>query len=200
MSVPALATNNPFRSRSESMTAKGLAAKPSGLKIDTAQIVIAVTKATPESFPLPPPPPPAQLAPSRDGARPQNAVAVRPTYGGPNGGSRTPHGLPEYVPGNPEGSQRVSWAPSLRSEAGSPPPAGKARFSDPWAASRVASPVPTPLRNAEQPPPDLSTPEELLDLWALADGQGDAALAPSYYLGLQWQDFSFCLRRVVLLT
>lgn len=44
------------------------------------------------------------------------------------------------------------------------------------------------LRGSEEPraPPTLSTPEELLDLWSVANGQASHEAADKYVLGLNW--------------
>ncbi|MCJ1476025.1 hypothetical protein MMC13_004689 [Lambiella insularis] len=46
----------------------------------------------------------------------------------------------------------------------------------------------SPLRVSETPPPNLSTPEELLDMWSIANGQGSLEAAEIYTLGLLCDD------------
>jgi hypothetical protein len=78
------------------------------------------------------------------------------------------------------------YSPSLYSHPRSPPQTLLA--ADPWAASRIPSTImhASPLRITEESPPDLSTPEQLLDFWSIANGQESAEAEESYTLGLNW--------------
>ena len=222
MPAAAPAMNNPFRMRRESETlnqapSKG---KPGGLKINTAQVVIAVTEATPPGQAIPLPPPPARLR-SQDATRAGDASSTQSSQAGRI--SQQPPAMhsmfPQYDPAvhvqqdnavarardsmaASERSQRASYTPSLRSQAASPPPTGTATFSDPWAASQVPTQPQrsSPLRNAEQTSPDLSSPEQLLDLWTVANGQESSELAETYTLGLQWYAVSIRSLRFPILT
>lgn len=44
----------------------------------------------------------------------------------------------------------------------------------------------SPLHVSDVPPPNLSTPEELLDMWSIANGKGSLEAADTYTLGLLW--------------
>ena len=215
----ALTTNNPFRVRRDPpvLGMKPLKGRPSGLKINTTEVVIAVTEATPSRQALPHPPPPARVAsrrseqPSTTGPSDGRAETATVTVSSQQG-SLLPQPpvmrsmFPRYDPTGPlppqepfarpardsmalsERSARASYTPSLYSRAGSPPPASEARFSDPWAASRISNtaPLSSRLRITEPTPQDLSSAEQLLDLWTVANGQESSEAAEVYHLGLQW--------------
>ena len=196
------------------------------LKIDTRQVVIAVTEAQaiPEIFP----PPPARVVDSRPSTPTRNVLSSQARE---NDGSTSPSAarsraaspmpaqngnnaldqqspvmrsmFPRFDPSLPLASQQylpvtdrappttlrqpdaVQYSPSLYSQPRSPP---TAVLNDPWAASRIQSTLisSSPLRVSEEPPPTLSSGEELLDLWTIANGQDSPEAAGSYSLGLRW--------------
>lgn len=84
-------------------------------------------------------------------------------------------------PPPPRSRQNSTYSPSLYSQPRSPPTMGPhvRHVSLAIAGS-------SPLRVAEEPPPDLSTGEELLDLWSVANGQGSQEAKETYTLGLEW--------------
>jgi hypothetical protein len=72
----------------------------------------------------------------------------------------------------------------MYSTNGTPP---MAALQNPWITSQVtALAASSPLRIAEEPPPDLSSAEDLLDLWSVANGHLSHEAKDSYDLGLQW--------------
>ena len=78
------------------------------------------------------------------------------------------------------------YSPSLYSEPRSPPQ--NVLASDPWTASRIPSTIinASPLRITEETPTELSSAEQLLDLWSIANGEGSTEAAEVYNLGLNW--------------
>jgi hypothetical protein len=98
--------------------------------------------------------------------------------------------FPRYEPGgpvtrqsyNPEvSSQKPKYSPSLYSQSGTPPLRTMSSFK-PHRSNTHAS----PLHNSELPPPNMSSPEDLLDLWSIANGEGAENAAETYTLGLRW--------------
>lgn len=84
------------------------------------------------------------------------------------------------------GIEGAQYSPSLYSQPRSPPAFG---VNNPWAASRTqnAVTVSSPLRISELPSTvEVSSSEQLLDLWSIANGQTCAEAAEAYTLGLQW--------------
>ena len=83
-------------------------------------------------------------------------------------------------------SERAQYSPSLYSQPRSPPAFG---VNNPWASSRPQNTVTvsSPLRITEPPSTvELSSSEELLDLWTIANGQTCPEAAEAYTLGVQW--------------
>ena len=201
---------------------------PSNLKLDTRQVIIAVTEAPPIIEILPPPP--ARLAEPRPSTPVRNVSSSLPDDNGvsnlqsplvsrsqtsspmpvQNGGDTPNHQspvmrsmFPRFDPSLPLDSQQyyptvnrappailrqseaAQYSPSMYSQPRSPPSAG---LNNPWAASRIQSTLAnsSPLRISEEPPPNLSTGEQLLDLWTIANGQDSPEAAASYNLGLRW--------------
>ena len=219
----------PSRSGTPTQAAKPIVVETPQLKLDTRQIVIAVTAAS--SVEELKPPPPAHIADTRPSTEPTNAAPGQPEANGqessrssPEGGSQsssatlvngTNNGLDErspvmrsmfpqldtsiplsrqhYFPTLESAppvivapGENAQYSPSLYSQPRSPPTALLA--SDPWAASRIPSTLfnASPLRIMEEPPPQLSSSEQLLDLWTVANGQESVEAAQSYTLGLKW--------------
>ena len=87
------------------------------------------------------------------------------------------------IPPPPTGPPPGHYPPSLYSQTFSPPVA-RSSFA---AASRSSMlNHSSPLRIADSPPPDLSSGEELLDLWSVANGQSSNEAKETYTLGLCW--------------
>jgi len=72
-----------------------------------------------------------------------------------------------------------NYSPSLYS---TPLTTSKSNFKD----ARGTSTRQSPLKNSELAPPNLSSPEQLLDLWSLASGQETKECSETYTLGLRW--------------
>lgn len=58
--------------------------------------------------------------------------------------------------------------------------------------SEGKSGVPTHASKKPEPPPAISTPDELLDLWSVANGQGSQEAAETYILRLSWCASTIC--------
>ena len=80
----------------------------------------------------------------------------------------------------------AQYSPSLYSQPHSPPITSLA--ADPWAASRITSTILTtlPPRVTEETSVKVSSPEELLDLWTIANGQESSEAAEHYTLAFKW--------------
>ncbi|MCJ1250968.1 hypothetical protein MMC30_008198 [Trapelia coarctata] len=81
-----------------------------------------------------------------------------------------------------------SYSPSLYS---TPLTTSKSNFKEARAGMRQS-----PLQNSELAPPNLSSPEQLLDLWSLASGQETEECSETYTLGLRCNDLSPCLETI----
>ena len=83
--------------------------------------------------------------------------------------------LPEELVNRPE------YSPSLYSQRGGPSPAVSSNGpKTPHSASNLEDQM------VQEPAQDLSTPEELLDMWSIANGQDSQEAADTYVLGLSW--------------
>ncbi|KAL9120038.1 MAG: hypothetical protein Q9187_003403, partial [Circinaria calcarea] len=77
---------------------------------------------------------------------------------------------------------RPEYSPSLYSQSGSPGVmSAKEKAKRPGLGSTVGS----SLSVSQIPLPQLSAPEELLDMWSIANGQGTEEAAATYTLGLK---------------
>jgi len=83
-----------------------------------------------------------------------------------------------------EASSHQNYSPSVYSQPGTPPTSTINNFKDARAASNGMRQ--SPLQNSELAPPNLSTPEHLLHLWSLANGQETSECSETYTLGLRW--------------
>ena len=219
----------PSRSGTPTQAPKALAAEPPSLKIDTRQIVIAVTAASSTEHIKPPSPAhvvesqfPITAAADSGGrghgnveeqarefpqgdSQSSSATLTQENNNVPNEispvmrsmfpqlSSAFPVSQQQYYPTLERAppvlvvpGETTSYSPSLYSQPRSPPVALLA--SDPWTASRIPSTVinASPLRITEESPPELSSSEQLLDLWGIANGQASPEAAESYTLGLKW--------------
>ncbi|MCJ1414477.1 hypothetical protein MMC32_000803 [Xylographa parallela] len=86
------------------------------------------------------------------------------------------------------GSAHQTYAPSLYSPPSSPPTASQSTWKTTKSGYNGISQ--SPLRVSDVLPPNLSTPEELLDMWGIANGQGGFEAAATYSLGLQCADLT----------
>ena len=77
-----------------------------------------------------------------------------------------------------------TYSPSLYSPPSSPPTASRSNWKN--TRSDLGGMSQSPLRISNVPPPNLSTPEELLDMWSIANGQASLEAAATYTLGMQW--------------
>ena len=80
---------------------------------------------------------------------------------------------------------RPEYSPSLYSQPGSPEAVSSRGKSKP-AASLLTSPNDVSTDLQKQPTPSLSTPEELVDIWSIANGQASESGQDNYTLGLRW--------------
>ncbi|MCJ1392688.1 hypothetical protein MMC18_005559 [Xylographa bjoerkii] len=92
------------------------------------------------------------------------------------------------------GSAPQTYSPSLYSPPSSPPTASQSN----WKTTRSGhnGMNQSPLHISDVPPPNLSTPEELLDMWSIANGQGSLEAAATYNLGLQCADLAPSLETI----
>lgn len=216
----------PSRTGTPVQAVKATVLQAPSLKLDTRQIVVAVTAASSIEHITPPPaahvvdarpstPSPPHQSEKTDAeqsrttpeatSQSSTATLVHETNNGLDERSPVMRSMfPQLDPAVPLSQQHyfptlerappvivtpgdsAQYSPSLYSQPRSPPIALLA--SDPWAASRIPSTVlnASPLRITEVSPPELSTPEQLLDLWTLANGQESSEAAESYTLGLKW--------------
>ena len=80
---------------------------------------------------------------------------------------------------------RPEYSPSLYSQLGNPSPTfAKANMETPSSAHGSAQRFPS--QTGHEPGPALSTPEELMDMWSIANGQESHEAAEIYVLGLTW--------------
>ena len=79
-----------------------------------------------------------------------------------------------------EAASLHNYSPSLYS---TPLTMSKSNFKDGRATFSTRQ---SPLQNSELAPPNLSNPEQLLDLWSLASGQETEECSETYTLGLRW--------------
>ena len=84
------------------------------------------------------------------------------------------------VPWQGESSSLQNYSPSLYSQPATPPTATTNKFKDTRVGMRQS-----PLQNSESATPNLSTPDQLLDLWTLANGS-EISSSEIYALGLRW--------------
>ena len=82
-----------------------------------------------------------------------------------------------------ESFTRPEYSPSLYSQSGSP---GLASAKEKWKRPGLGGTAGSSLSISQIPPPQLSAPEELLDMWSIANGQGSEEAAATYTLGMQW--------------
>ena len=82
-----------------------------------------------------------------------------------------------------ESFTRPEYSPSLYSQSGSP---GLVSAKDKAKRPGLGGAVGSSLSVSQIPPPQLSAPEELLDMWTIANGQGSEEAAATYTLGIQW--------------
>ena len=219
----------PSRSGTPTQAPKPLNIGTPSLKLDTRQIVIAVTAASSVEEIQPPPPvhvvetqPVApfkvesntkenEIGKENTKSSPEaesgssSATLVHGTNNGPDETSpvmrsmfpslnaAVPLAQQQYYPTLERAPpvfiaprENAQYSPSLYSQPRSPPTTLLA--SDPWAASRIPSTIfnASPLRITEESSPEISSSEQLLDLWGIADGQGSVEAAESYTLGLKW--------------
>jgi hypothetical protein len=90
----------------------------------------------------------------------------------------------QAIPPPPAGPPPGHYSPSLYSEPATSPPAQTQRNA--YASRTAMATGSSPLRIAEEPPPDLASGEELLDLWTVANGQESHEAKDRYTLGLSW--------------
>ena len=212
----------PSRNGTPTQAPKVLSVDPPTLKLDTRQIVIAVTAASSTEHIRPPSP--AHVV---EGQFPSTAAAASAGQGlgagedqagsssqwtwaqeishvpneispvmrsmFPQLNSTIPISQQQYYPTLERApplvvalGETTQYSPSLYSQPRSPPTALLA--SDPWTASRIPSTVinASPLRITEESPPEISSSEQLLDLWSIANGQDSSEVAETYTLGLKW--------------
>ncbi|MCJ1282589.1 hypothetical protein MMC26_001914 [Xylographa opegraphella] len=86
------------------------------------------------------------------------------------------------------GSAPQAYSPSLYSPPSSPPTASQSNWRN--TSSCYNGINQSPLRVSDALPSNLSTPEELLDMWSIANGQGSIEAAATYKLGLQCADLT----------
>ena len=81
---------------------------------------------------------------------------------------------------------RPEYSPSLYSESGSPGLSAKDRLKQKKSGITLGEASVSSLASQQLDRPILSTPEELLDLWSIANGQGGPSTVEKYTLGLHW--------------
>ncbi|MCJ1318458.1 hypothetical protein MMC15_003786 [Xylographa vitiligo] len=109
-----------------------------------------------------------------------------------------------YVPTVERTSESTQWqggsfapqtySPSLYSPPSSPPTASQSNWKNTRSGQNGISQ--SPLRVSDVLPLHLSTPEELLDMWSIANGQGSLEAAATYNLGLQCADLTPSLETI----
>ncbi|MCJ1237766.1 hypothetical protein MMC14_005753 [Varicellaria rhodocarpa] len=79
---------------------------------------------------------------------------------------------------------RPEYSPSLYSQPGSPSLSAKDRLKQKKPGFNLSKASASPLSTPQLAQPILSTPEELLDLWSIANGQGNSSTIEEYTFGL----------------
>ncbi|MCJ1396936.1 hypothetical protein MMC11_000128 [Xylographa trunciseda] len=104
----------------------------------------------------------------------------------------------EHATGPPQwqagGSAPQTYSPSLRSPPSSPPTGSQSNWKNSRSGYNGISQ--SSLHISDVPPPNLSTPEELLDMWSIANGQGSLEAAATYNLGLLCADLTPSLETI----
>lgn len=86
---------------------------------------------------------------------------------------------------------KLPWLSASSASVLSPSPP-KVNTRSPTAISNRKSGVPVDGSKNSEFSPAISTPEELLDLWSVANGQGSQEAAETYTLRLSWYAIIFC--------
>ncbi|MCJ1292584.1 hypothetical protein MMC34_004135 [Xylographa carneopallida] len=100
----------------------------------------------------------------------------------------------ESMPWQGGGYTPETYSPSLYSPPSSPPTASQSN----WKTTRPGHGGinQSPLHVSDALPPNLSTPEELIDMWSIANGQGSLEAAATYKLGLLCADLTPSLETI----